>query len=108
MTTVPTSVGSSPARATAALMAMAPRSGAGISFRLPPKVPIAVRNGAMRTTEDGDIMDELSGSERPAGKGRRSINRTAYLHLNGRIYFQVKNQWARRAPIIRASIPGLA
>jgi len=53
-------------------------------------------------------MDELSGSERPAGKGRRSINRTAYLHLNGRIYFQVKNQWARRAPIIRASIPGLA
>jgi hypothetical protein len=53
-------------------------------------------------------MDELSGSERPAGKGRRSINRTAYLHLNGRIYFHVKNQWARRAPIIRASIPGLA
>jgi hypothetical protein len=33
-----------------------------MSFRLPPKVPIAVRTGAIRTTERGDIIDEFSQS----------------------------------------------
>src|SRR3981189_1183768 len=42
--------GSRPARSTAAPMTTAPRSGAGISLRLPPYVPIAVRTGAARTT----------------------------------------------------------
>jgi acetyl-CoA C-acetyltransferase len=38
--------------------AVAPRSGAGTSLRLPPKVPIAVRTGSANTTER-DIMTNL-------------------------------------------------
>ena|SRR5260221_4148584 len=45
-----------PARSMAALMAAAPRLGAAISLRLPPKVPIAVRAGFAKTTERGDVM----------------------------------------------------
>jgi hypothetical protein len=37
-----------------ALMAMAPRSGAGTSFKLPPKVPIAVRTGVVKITDRSD------------------------------------------------------
>jgi hypothetical protein len=56
MATVPTSSGLSPARSMAALMAAAPRLGAAISLRLPPKVPIAVRAGFAKTTERGDVI----------------------------------------------------
>jgi hypothetical protein len=65
----PDLVGMNPARAMAALIAMAPRSGAGISFKLPPKVPIAVRTGAIRTTERDDIMDEFSQSSGARQRG---------------------------------------
>jgi hypothetical protein len=43
-----------------ALIATTPRSAAAISCKLPPKVPIAVRTGATRTTERGDVMACLS------------------------------------------------
>ena len=52
---VSTSSGLSPARSTAARMATAPRSGAGTSFSVPPKAPIAVRTGSAKTTER-DVM----------------------------------------------------
>src|SRR6516225_5929019 len=58
MTTVSTSSGRMPARATAAPIAVAPGVGAGTSLRLPPKVPIAVRAGSANTTER-DIMTNL-------------------------------------------------
>ena len=48
MTTVPISSGLSPARATLAPIAAAPRSGAETSLRLPPNEPSAVRTGAAR------------------------------------------------------------
>src|SRR5262249_13626520 len=59
ITTVSTSCGPSFARATAALIATAPRSGAGTSLRLPPKVPTAVRIGSAKTTERCDVMANL-------------------------------------------------
>src|SRR6516165_1027337 len=58
ITTVSTSSGRTPARATAARIAVAPRSGAGTSLRLPPKVPIAVLTGSAKTTER-DVMTYL-------------------------------------------------
>src|SRR3974390_367110 len=58
ITTVSTSSGRTPARATAARIAVAPRSGAGTSLRLPPKVPIAVLTGSAKTTER-DVMTNL-------------------------------------------------
>jgi hypothetical protein len=36
-------------------MAMAPRSGAGMSFKVPPKAPIAVRIGSAITTDLDDM-----------------------------------------------------
>jgi hypothetical protein len=47
-------VGLEPARSMAALMAAAPRLGAAISLRLPPKVPIVVRAGF--ATERGGVV----------------------------------------------------
>src|ERR1700752_2218617 len=55
MTTVSTSSGRIPARATAPPIAAAPSAGAGTSLRLPAKVPIAVRTGSAKTTER-DVM----------------------------------------------------
>ena len=49
MTTVLMSEPSSPARDSVERTTMAPRSGAGVALRLPPKVPIAVRLALQRT-----------------------------------------------------------
>jgi hypothetical protein len=51
MAAVSISSGLRPARSTAARIATAPRSDAGISFKVPPKAPIAVRTGSAITTE---------------------------------------------------------
>src|SRR5262249_22102508 len=56
MTTVSTSSGRIPARATAPLIAVAPRLAAGTSFNVPPNVPIAVRTGSANTTECCEFM----------------------------------------------------
>src|SRR5258708_7776012 len=56
MTAVPISSGCKPARSTALRITRAPRSVAGTSLRLPPKVPIAVRTGLEKTTDRCDVM----------------------------------------------------
>src|SRR5580704_12171366 len=53
------SSGLRPARSTAARIATAPRSGAGTTFKVPPKAPIAVRTGSAITTER-DVMARSS------------------------------------------------
>src|SRR5690349_19152872 len=50
MLTSPTSPGATPARSSAALIAAAPRRGAGTEDRAPRKLPIAVRAAPTRTT----------------------------------------------------------
>src|SRR6202162_1592222 len=55
MTIVSPPSGRPPRRAPAAPVWAAPRSAAGTSLRLPPKVPIAVRTGSAKTTERCDI-----------------------------------------------------
>src|ERR1700733_9407941 len=59
MAAVSISSGLRPARSTAARIATAPRSGAGTSFKVPPKAPIAVRTGSAITTER-DVMARSS------------------------------------------------
>src|SRR6516165_10000818 len=59
ITTVWTLAWSSFVRARTARMAVAPSSVAGVSFRLPPKVPIGVRTGAETTTGQWGTVDLL-------------------------------------------------
>jgi hypothetical protein len=53
---VPISFDASPARATAALIAVAPSATAGTSLNEPPNAPIAVRTGSAITMERDVVM----------------------------------------------------
>src|SRR5438132_7853593 len=91
MMTSETRPGSMPARSSAALMAMAPRSWAGVVANAPLKLPTAVRAAlTMTTSSDMDISLigflglEASGRRAAglAGLSSQSILLTSLMHVN--------------------------
>src|SRR3954449_12576756 len=88
MTTSETRPGSTPARSSAALMATAPRSWAGMVANAPLKLPTGVRAAlTMTTSSDMDILlglRVLDGGAGLAGHSLLYILLTTLRHVNGR------------------------
>ncbi len=86
MITSETRAGSMPARSSAALMAMAPRSWAGMVANAPLKLPTGVRAAlTMTTSSDMDIswgLRVLDGGRPDGGPVSRPILLTSLRHVN--------------------------
>ena len=81
ITTVWTLAWSSLACASTARTAVAPSSVAGVSFRLPPKVPMAVRRGAERTTGRCDMGSLLLWTPRAGTTEPKTSARVALISI---------------------------